>query len=355
MNEPFIKLADPSSYVACDWDLSADTAGRVHWVAFFKRHLETILRLGVEECGGGDEAVKRANACKEEFATRFDRFERSPEEFGRVSIIELGRMRNEILWGHGFDDCFAGMKERENAEAVKLLAQVCRGIDALEGEEQVRAVIEGVFAGNIFDMGAEATARRFLEGGGIGFFETRGKLAMRPWLVNEYDLFMERITKPRPASGPEQLPWRKCVFFVDNAGSDFVLGAVPMVRWLARGGVEVVIAANEKPTLNDMTAVEVRRWWPRLVEAEPSLAGLPISIASTGTNEPLIDLSAVSAELNQAARDSDLVVLEGMGRGVESNLDARFSCDALNLAMLKDEVVARRIGGKIYDVVCRFR
>lgn len=351
MNEPFIKLADASGYLACDWDLSADTVGRVHWVAFFKRHLETILRLGVEECGRGDEAVKRANACKEEFAKRFDRFERSPDEFGRVSIIELGRMRNEILWAHGFNDCFAGMKERENAEAVKLLAQVCRGIDALEGEDQTRAVIEGVFAGNIFDMGAEATARRFLEGGGIGFFETREKLAKRPWLVDEYDLLVAKTHRANSVG----VGWKKCVFFVDNAGSDFVLGAVPMVRWLARGGVEVVIAANEKPTLNDMTAQEVKRWWPRLVEAEPSLAGLPISIVSTGTSEPLIDLSRVGEELNEAARDADLVVLEGMGRGVESNLDARFSCDALNLAMLKDEVVARRIGGKIYDVVCRFR
>ena len=40
---------------------------------------------------------------------------------------------------------------------------------------------------------------------------------------------------------------------------------------------------------------------------------------------------------------------------VESNLDARFTCDAINLAMLKDVAVAKRCGGKIYDVVCRFR
>jgi type II pantothenate kinase len=43
-----------------------------------------------------------------------------------------------------------------------------------------------------------------------------------------------------------------------------------------------------------------------------------------------------------------------MGRGVESNLDARFSCDALKLAMIKDDAVARRHGGKMFDVVCRW-
>ena len=44
-----------------------------------------------------------------------------------------------------------------------------------------------------------------------------------------------------------------------------------------------------------------------------------------------------------------------MGRGVESNLDASFNCDAVNLAMIKDKIIARRNGGKLYDVVCRYR
>ena len=117
----------------------------------------------------------------------------------------------------------------------------------------------------------------------------------------------------------------------------------------------MVVAANERPTLNDMTVHDVRRWWGRILEAEGSFGELPISIVSTGTGEPLIDLARVSRELNEASAGADLVVLEGMGRGVESNLDAAFSCDGLNLAMLKDAAVARRVGGKVYDVVCRFR
>jgi type II pantothenate kinase len=127
-----------------------------------------------------------------------------------------------------------------------------------------------------------------------------------------------------------------------------------MMRYLAPQGGEVIMAANERPTLNDMTIHDVRAWWPRILAVEPSLADLPIIPVSTGTGEPLIDLSAVSDELNEAAADADLVILEGMGRGVESNLRAEFSCDALNLAMLKDVAVSKRVGGKLYDVVCRF-
>ena len=153
-------------------------------------------------------------------------------------------------------------------------------------------------------------------------------------------------------SGPRH---KKAVFFIDNAGSDFLLGAVPMMRWLAKRGTQVVLAANERPTLNDMTIDDIAAWWPRVLEVEPSLAGLPIVPVSTGTGEPLIDLSQVSDELNAAAADADLVILEGMGRGVESNLDASFNCDAINLAMIKDTMIAQRNGGKLYDVICRFR
>ena len=78
-----------------------------------------------------------------------------------------------------------------------------------------------------------------------------------------------------------------------------------------------------------------------MLAIEPSLADLPIHIVSSGTGEPLIDLAGVSPDLNEAAAGADLVILEGMGRGVESNLDAEFSCDAVNLAMIKDHMVAQ--------------
>jgi type II pantothenate kinase len=217
-------------------------------------------------------------------------------------------------------------------------------LDGLDGPEQFLAVVEGVFAGNIFDMGAAGSARLLMEGK-LDFFATRNKLARRPWLIDQFDAFADR------ARGG----WKKCVFFVDNAGADFCLGAVPFMRWLARRGTEVILAANERPTLNDMTVSEVRDWWPRLCEVEPSLTDLPIQIVSTGTGEPLIDLRRVSPELNAASGDADLVIIEGMGRGVESNLNASFTCDTANLAMLKDAHVAHRLGGKLFDVVCRFR
>jgi damage-control phosphatase, subfamily II, stand-alone protein len=43
----------------------------------------------------------------------------------------------------------------------------------------------------------------------------------------------------------------------------------------------------------------------------------------------------VSPELAAAAADADLVVLEGMGRAIETNLNAHFTVDSLKLGMIK--------------------
>lgn len=350
---PFVLLAEPGEYVACDWDLGADTRGREYWVPFFKRHLETIFSLGkaAELARGGDEAAieRRKDACRAEFHDRFDRFAAEPggygRGYGRVTILTLDMWRDEILRRHGFVDCFVDLKDRENEKLLPLLPVVCGQLDGMGEEEASLAVIEGVLAGNIFDMGAEATAKQFLTGT-VDFFATRKKLAPRPWVVDDVDA-LRRYLLEREAG--------KVVFFVDNAGADFLLGALPLMRWMARRGWNVILAANERPTLNDMTAGDIRRWWPRILAAESSLGELPITVVSTGTGEPLIDLSAVGDELNEAAAGARLVVLEGMGRGIESNLDARFVCRAANIGMLKDPMIAGRVGGKIYDCVVRFR
>jgi type II pantothenate kinase len=342
---PFCKLADPARYVACNWDLTVDEAGRTHWVTFFKRHLNTILKLGIESAKDKADAEKRATECREEFYATFDAFAVEPSNLGRVTILTLDEWRDETLRRWGFADPFADLKRRENEKMLPLLPTVCREIDSLSGREQFEAVVLGVFAGNIFDMGADATAKAFL-GASPDFFATRGSLVKRRWLIDDFDAFAERML-----GGPVH---RKAVFFADNAGSDFMLGALPMIRWLAQRETRVVVAVNERPTLNDMTIAETRELWPRIVQTEPSIGKLPIELVSTGTGEPLIDLSEISEELNAVSVDADLVVIEGMGRGVESNLDAEFSCDAVNLAMIKDTAVAQRHGGKVFDVVCRF-
>jgi type II pantothenate kinase len=346
---PFCRLADPGRYVACSWDLTADAAGRDYWTSLFKRHLQISLKLGTEAAASRGEDLAQAQAraarCQAELVQLLQDFLANPSAYGRVTILTLVHWRDGLLRRHGFVDPFIDLKDRENQNVLPLLGPVCRQLDALAGEAQLRQIVLGLFAGNIFDMGSEATAGKFMSGG-PDFFATRAAIPPRPWLIDDYDRLSVRL------AGPVH---RKAVFFVDNAGSDFMLGVLPMVRWLTRRGTRVVLAANDRPTLNDMTIADIHRWWPRILQAEPSFASLPIDLTGTGTGEPLIDLGAVSPALNAAAQDADLVIIEGMGRGIESNLDARFDCDSVILAMIKDIAVANRHGGKLFDVVCRFR
>jgi len=354
--KPFVLLADPNNYLASDWNLSADVDGRAYWVNLFKTHFRTILKLGIESAiargSSVDEAQVCAARCAADFDATIDAFAAAPQAYDRVTILTLDAWRDDALRRHGFVDAFLDLKNRENERMLPMLPLLCAQLDAIrDSRERFRAIIEGVFAGNIFDMGSIATIQAFLDPRtSPDFFAIRNNLAPRPWLTDDFDALQWRILTGRPH--------RKLVFFIDNAGSDFLLGALPMMRFFAQRGTRIVLAANERPSLNDMTIDDVRAWWPRVVEAEPSFANLSIQSVSTGTGEPLIDLSAVSDELNSAAAappDADFVILEGMGRGVESNFDARFRVDSLNIAMLKDAAVAQRIGGKLFDLVCRFR
>ena len=47
-----------------------------------------------------------------------------------------------------------------------------------------------------------------------------------------------------------------------------------------------------------------------------------LRVVSSGNDMPVIDLRFVSREVRDEAKDADLIVLEGMGRGIETNLYA---------------------------------
>ena len=382
-----------------DYDPPADAdpstrVGKEKWIEVFRASIPEFSRRAAS-----DPRVADAAALARRFAASFDAdldrvasgdhaslFEGAP------TVLKLCGLRDRALRDLGFEDCFLNVKTAENARALTTLPAVLREMDAIRDPgARIEALVRGVFAGNVFDLGAAASAARHADGDG-GFEATRAGLKRRPWCVDHLDAFRDAwlasatdITSKktgddvssetsRVSSFPS--PWKKCVLFVDNAGADVVLGMLPLCRELLRGGAEVVLAANERPSINDVTARELRALLPRVAEAERlgfsggftknenenaslgvfqrALDANTLVVVSSGSDLPVIDLSRVSAELVDAARGADLVVLEGMGRGIETNLFARFACDALNLGMVKHPEVAQCLRGTLYDCVCRF-
>jgi type II pantothenate kinase len=373
-----------------DYDPPADAdpttrVGKERWIEVFRASIPEFSRRAAS-----DPRVADAAALASKFAASFgadlDRVASGDHASlfeGAPTVLKLCRLRDRALRELGFDDCFLDVKTEENEKALATLPGVLRELDAIgDPGARIEALVRGVFAGNVFDLGAAASAALHADGNG-GFDATRAGLRRRPWCVDDADAFRDAWTSSPVGALDEDAfgdvsedvservvrripsPWKKCVLFVDNAGADVVLGMLPLCRELLRGGAEVVLAANETPSINDVTARELIDLLPRVAAAEvdgtqsrvflEALDSKKLKVVSSGSDLPVIDLSRVSWELVDAARGADLIVLEGMGRAVETNLRARFTCDALNLGMVKHPEVAQCLRGTLYDCVCRFR
>ena len=346
----FCLLDEKQDYVAHDWDLAGDAGARGHWLALFERHFDQTLQAAAKQYTRG--AGAQIEAAGAEFNKAIERLRKDPNSLpsGKLDVMQLCRLRRDVLFTNRLKDPFRHIKLRENESAMQLYPRVLARLHATGPGEKWVHLIRCIFAGNIFDLGSSATMKLTAES--PDFTTTLAQTKRRPWLLDDYDRLADDLDTAPPTK------WSKAVVFVDNCGTDFILGVMPFVRELALGGTQIVLAANEHPALNDVTADETVEIVQRLSRIDPDLAALidadMFEVVSTGNDLPLIDLSDVTDELNAAATDAELVVLEGMGRAIESNFDAAFTCDCLRLALLKDPLVAQRVGGEVYDCVCKY-
>lgn len=345
----FPLIADSSAYRPETIDLMADEAAREYWIEVFEHHTPGLAELASASHGHTAEARKRAVQFARDFLQDLKRVRRDPAVYPDLSILRLCALRREHQLKHGFDDPYRSMKDRENDGALAMLPALLAETDALPGEQRLAVLMENIFAGNVFDMGSRETIELYKKGQ-ADFHVTRQRVAdNRPWLVDGLDALAARFAKA---------PHRKAILFVDNAGADITLGMIPFARFLLQRGTRVVLASNTGPALNDIIHPELIELIDRIaafdvVIAAARSAGSLTMIASGGTL-PVMDMRKLSPEICDAARDTDLLVLEGMGRSLETNYRTRFTVDTLKVAMVKEKIVADVLGGKLYDVVCRF-
>lgn len=351
----FPLLADPMGYVASPWDLSENDTRRAYWLKLFRDHYTRLLELAIADAldrgVAKDVAEAQAAQARAAFGAYLQHIEAEPQAFGRLTILTICEARERTLRKAGIPDPYRLDKERENETALALLPSVLAEIDALDGAARVERVMRGVFAGNIFDLGAITTIQLFKDGK-VDFRHTLSKLKPRPWFVDGLDAWQERFLNKEP--------YKCAVMFVDNAGPDVLLGMLPFARELLRAGTGVILTANATPTLNDVTHDELTVLIDTIAGKDAligdSLKSGQLELITSGNGAPLIDLRRVNPDLAEAIyrRDVDLCVIEGMGRAIETNFDAAFTCDTLKLAMIKDLGVAEAMGSELYDLVLRF-
>ncbi|HUO10562.1 MAG TPA: ARMT1-like domain-containing protein [Phycisphaerae bacterium] len=349
----FSLLADPHNYIPCSTEnMLEDVEYREYWLNHFEHHFDTIVALAHDNYGPA--AHERIVACRKDLIETLHQLRRKPDLFGRLDLLVLDTLRQKKLIAHGIPDPFEKMKRRENNTMLPLYPRIVEELDNYADErEALLLAVEGVFAGNIYDLGAGATSKLYAKES-PDFLKVRAEVgAKRPWLVDQFNEMADALLGKRLGGKHKQ-----AMFFCDNAGSDTILGVIPFCRLLAKRGTKVLIAANHLPALNDMTAAELKALLPRLQNLDPILNELVrsnlIEVIDSGCEAPLIDLRLVTEEVNAHAATTDLVILEGMGRALESNYEAKFTVDAIKLAMIKEQIVAQRHGGKLFDTVCRF-
>jgi uncharacterized protein with ATP-grasp and redox domains len=343
-------IANPAQYRPCIQNLLTDGMEvREYWLKLFEAHLETLA--GLPMAGGGRlKNETRWPAFARNYLAGLAELRRDPGRRGRLTVLELTIFREEQLAAHGFLDPFAELKRRENDLALRSFGEVLRDIDASPPPHRMEQLVRGLIAGNLFDMGSKAAVDAFGEGS-FDFFNARARVRSRPWPVDQLDAWLDRLAQRRP-------PYRQTLAFVDNSGPDIVLGILPLARELATLGTRVVLAANSEPSLNDITAPELRTLLATCGSSDERLGTCArtgrISVIASGCAAPLIDLADLSSKCCEAAADSDLLILEGMGRAIESNYDACFTVDTIKVALTKDRMVASVLGVELFDPIFRF-
>ena len=355
----FPLLADPAGYEACAWPLVADAGGDRrrwdYWSGLFRAHIERLadshLAEAADRGAGPAEAAEQAARVVADLNAWLDDIAAEPAAFGRMTVLRVCEARETALRRAGIADPYRLEKQIENTRAAAHYGATVAALDALPEAERRLQILRGVFAGNIFDLGATATMDMFAGGKTVDFAAVRDRLKPRPWHTDHADGFLGRWAAGR---------YGAACLFVDNAGPDILLGMLPLARQLLLDGVRVILTANATPSLNDVTAEELCGLVADTAAVDTvlidALGDDRLRIVSSGNDCPLIDLRHVAPELAAACTDwpVDLVVLEGMGRSLESNVGARFACDALKVCMVKDAGVGAEIGAGLYDLVCRF-
>ncbi|XP_052877904.1 pantothenate kinase 2-like isoform X2 [Gossypium arboreum] len=374
--EVFPLLANPKMYEPNTIDLS-DHCELEYWFTVLSEHLPDLVDKAVASEGGTDDAKRRGDAFARAFSAHLARLMEEPAAYGKLGLANLLELREECLREFQFLDAYRSIKQRENEVSLAVLPDLLMELDRMDEEARLLTLIEGVLAANIFDWGSRACVDLYHKGTIIDIYRMSRNKMQRPWRVDDFDLFRERMLG---SEGKKPRPHKRALLFVDNSGADVVLGMLPLARELLRRGTEVVLVANSLPALNDVTAMELpdivaeaakhcdilRRAAEAgglLVDAmtntldgsKENCSSVPLMVVENGCGSPCIDLRQVSSELASAAKHADLIILEGMGRALHTNFNARFKCEALKLAMVKNQRLAEKlIKGEIYDCVCRY-
>ncbi|NP_001315316.1 4'-phosphopantetheine phosphatase [Danio rerio] len=344
-------LHDPTSYIPDTVDLTEDALARDYWLYCFEDALDGVVKRAVASQKDQPEAAERAEKFRQKYRHKLQTLRHQPFAYGSLTVRSLLDTREHCLNEFNFPDPYSKIKQKENDMALKYYLKVVKSVEELSWEQRQFALVKGLLAGNVFDWGAKAVSDVLETDPEFGFEQAKQQLQERPWLVDAYSQWIERMKGP---------PHKCALFFVDNSGIDIILGVFPFIRELLLRGTEVVLASNSGPALNDVTNSELQILTERIAAMDPVIQSAfkedRLALVQNGSSSPCLDLSRLDKVLATVVRErgTDLVIIEGMGRAIHTNYYAMLSCESLKLAVIKNSWLAERLGGKIFSVVFKY-
>ncbi|XP_036712444.1 4'-phosphopantetheine phosphatase isoform X2 [Balaenoptera musculus] len=278
-------LLDPSSYVPDTVDLTDDALARKYWLTCFEEALDGVVKRAVASQPGSVDAAERAEKFRQKYWDKLQTLRHQPFAYGTLTVRSLLDTREHCLNEFNFPDPYSKVKQKDNGVALKCFQRVIHSLDALGWEERQLALVKGLLAGNVFDWGAKAVSDVLESDPQFGFEEAKRKLQERPWLVDSYSNWLQRLKGP---------PHKCALIFADNSGVDVILGVFPFVRELLSRGTEVILACNSGPALNDVTYSESLIVAERIAAMDPvvrsALREERLLLTRTGSSSPCLDL-----------------------------------------------------------------
>ncbi|XP_045471940.1 4'-phosphopantetheine phosphatase [Harmonia axyridis] len=344
-------LKNPQSYDPDTIDLQNDIKQREYWLTcldqMIKKFIPKASILNPEDL----QATEKAEKSYQTFHMLTEQLKDNPRLLNPLSVRTLLEFNEDNLRTNNFKDAWSIQKQKETALAFNKFSARLKYIDSIEPfRDRWLEVVKGVLAGNVFDWGSKVVSEMLEKSPNFDLLDAMKTIQPRPWFKDDFELFVNKI---------ETCPYKKVVIFVDNAGIDFVLGILPFARELLKLGTKVILVGNTLPALNDVTFKELKSY---LVEASHqcgifrnALNENRLQCLENGQRGPCLDLTSLPEELCETMLTTDCVIIEGMGRAVQTNFYATFTIDCLKLAVLKNEWLAKSLGASQFFVICDFQ
>ncbi|XP_022910990.1 4'-phosphopantetheine phosphatase [Onthophagus taurus] len=344
-------LQEPEEYLPDTIDLRNNPKERDYWLPCLERMVRKFVDKASILNPHKPQAKEEAEHCFRIFQEMIKRLNNNPEIMNPLSIRTLLEFNEKTLRSNNFTDAWLVQKQKETKTAFREFSSRLKYIDNIDtfGVRWLE-LVKGLLAGNMFDWGAKAVTDLLETTGSFGLGDAMNTIQKRPWFIDDLDEWIETLQKKS---------YKKVVIFVDNAGVDFVLGVIPLAREFIKRDTDVILSANTFPALNDITIKELNCC---LQEASLHCPVIKNAVDSkklqgieNGQGGPCLDLSKLNSGLCDKMKNVDLVMLEGMGRAVHTNLKAKFNIDSVKLAVLKNEWLAQSLGAQQFSIIFEFK